>query len=152
MTDCRIENRTEPGTGVEVWSSSSHIIGGRIAAKTAAVVAGAGGKVTVDEALLINGGAVALQGGVLTLDDCDLVGSVRAAVRSFGVVTLSNSRMQQHALGLIVSGPDARLTVTNCYWSDVDEIVVYEDSATEDQLFMDGEIPSSTSGQPPRGS
>jgi len=152
LSDCRIENRTEPGTGFEAWNSNAHIIGGRYAATGAAVVAGDGGEVIVDEALLINGGVVALQGGSLALDDCDLVGSVRAAVRSFGLVTLAHSRLQQHALGLIVSGLDARLTVIDCHWIDVEEAVAYEDEATEEQLFMDEPGPSVRPGQLPSGS
>ncbi len=151
LSDCRVENRAVPGTGVEVWESSSHIIGGRFAASGAAVVAGEGGQVMVDEALLINGGVVALQNGSLALDDCDLVGSVRAAVRSFGLVTLAHSRLQQHDLGLIVSGPDARLTVIDCHWIDVDEVVAFEDTATEEQLFMDELVPPTSTGQLPSG-
>lgn len=136
ISECRIENRAQPGTAVEVWGAESHIIGGRLAATGAALVAGDESTVIADEAHLIDGGVAALKRASLTLDDCDLVGSVRAAVRCFGVVSVKRCRLRQHAVGLIVSGAEARLTVVDAEWNDVDEVVVYEDGAGEAQLFL----------------
>jgi hypothetical protein len=136
ISDCRVENRAQPGTAVEVWGAQAEITGGRLAATAAVVVAGTGGTMTVDGTHLIDGGAVALQGGSLSLEDCNIVGSDRAAARCFGLLTLARSHMQDHDLGLIVSGPEARLTVLDCQWTDVHKAVFYEDGATEDQLFM----------------
>jgi hypothetical protein len=141
ITDCRVENRQEAGTALEVRAASVHVSGGRLQARGAVVVAAADSNVTIEEAHLIDGGVVALAGGTLGLEDCDVVGSAREAVRCFGVATLTRSRLLQHDLGLLLSGPDARVTLTDTLLNNVDKLVAYEDGATEAQFVQEDHLP-----------
>jgi len=136
LTDCRIENRQEAGTALEVRAASAHVIGGRMQAVGAVVMAAADSTVLIDKAHLIDGGVVAQRGGTLGLQDCDVVGSARAAVRCSGVATLTRSRLLQHDLGLLLSGVDAQVTLTDTLLTHVDEVAAFEDGATEAQLVM----------------
>lgn len=145
LTDCRVENRQEAGTALEVRAANAHVIGGRMQAAGAVVMAAADSTVLIDKAHLIDGGVAAHRGGTLGLEDCDVVGSTRAAVRCSGVATLTRSRLLQHDLGLILSGVDAQVTLTDTLLTHVSEVAVFEDGATEAQFVRAGPLhPGST--------
>jgi hypothetical protein len=133
LRHCDVETGAGIGSGVEVWDSRCTLMGGRIQAATASLVAGEDSNVRADSVVLRGAGAACMPHGELDMVAAE-VHLARRGVNVRGVVRLSGCRLVGNDVAVVMTGTDADLTFAGTVFSGNGQRMVYLEGAGPEQV------------------
>jgi hypothetical protein len=133
LRDCDVETGAGIGSGVEVWNSRCTLMGGRIQAATASLVAGEESHVRADNVVLRGAGAACMPLGELELVATE-VHLARRGVNVRGVVRMTGCRLVGNDMAVVMTGTDANLTYGGTVFSGNGQRMVFLEGAEPRQV------------------
>jgi hypothetical protein len=133
LRNCDVETGAGIGSGVEVWNSRCTLMGGRIQAATASLVAGEESHVRSDSVVLRGAGAACMPQGELELVATE-VHLARRGVNVRGVVRMSGCRLVGNDVAVIMTGTDAELSYAGTVFSGNGQRMVFLEGAEPSQV------------------